>query len=48
MKKALFILVALVLTAICYYITCEVNLFLGLMAIGVEAHILGELTDKLL
>ena len=48
MKKALFFLVALVLTAICYYITCEVNLFLGLFAIGLEAHILSEASERLL
>ena len=47
MKKVLFILVALVLTAICYYVTCEVNLFLGLFAIGFSVNIIDKLQEGL-
>lgn len=45
MKKGLVItLTAIALFAGCYYVTCYVNIFLGLFAIGFAVHILDKLT----
>ena len=48
MKKGLIITaVCIALFAGCYYVTCYVNIFLGLFAIGLATHILDKVTEGL-
>ena len=44
MKKGIILAVtAIILFAACYYVTCYVNAFIGLIAVGVMVHILDKI-----
>lgn len=47
MKKVLFVIAILALFAGCYYVTCYVNIFLGLFAIGFSVNIIDKLQEGL-
>lgn len=48
MKKVLFVIATLALFVGCYYVTCYVNVFLGLFAIGLSVNIIDKLQENLL